>query len=261
MAPVADFAYSVAVPEGLSVLGQRGGGRRRGVGGRRRIATSHCRSGASERPKPRPTPPSLYGWWWGCTPAWGRGAGRATSTWWSGRSPTSPPLRCLPVSQPTLALTPELGGGIEYPGHIMQGSRTLDRTTPHEVGHQWFYGLVGNDQGRDPWLDEGLASWAEARFEETAEPYVATSSPTGPRADGGAHDLLGDPPAATTGACTSRASRPSPPWAPPDMVDCGLRHYVAGHAFAVATPADLIASLGTVFPDAAATLAPFGIAR
>ena len=34
----------------------------------------------------------------------------------------------------TLALTPELGGGIEYPGHVMQGPDTIGRTTPHEVG-------------------------------------------------------------------------------------------------------------------------------
>ena len=60
----------------------------------------------------------------------------------------------------TLAITPQLGGGIEYPGHVMQGQNTLG-VTSHEVGHQWFYGLVGNDQGRDPWLDEGLATWAE----------------------------------------------------------------------------------------------------
>ncbi len=57
----------------------------------------------------------------------------------------------------TFAITPQLGGGIEYPGHVMQGQNTLG-VTSHEVGHQWFYGLVGNNQGRDPWLDEGLAS-------------------------------------------------------------------------------------------------------
>src|SRR5439155_20499406 len=35
----------------------------------------------------------------------------------------------------------------------------------HEVGHQWFYGLVGNDQYRDPWLDEALTNYAEARVD------------------------------------------------------------------------------------------------
>ena len=32
----------------------------------------------------------------------------------------------------------------------------------HEVAHQWFYGMVGLSQFRDPWLDEAFASWAEA---------------------------------------------------------------------------------------------------
>ncbi|TMA56188.1 MAG: hypothetical protein E6J75_10165, partial [Deltaproteobacteria bacterium] len=73
----------------------------------------------------------------------------------------------------TVAVTPGLRGGIEYPAHAMQGPGTIGRTTSHELGHQWFYALVGNDQGRDPWLDEGLASWAEARFEEVLPSFVA----------------------------------------------------------------------------------------
>ena len=38
-------------------------------------------------------------------------------------------------------------------------------TVAHEVAHQWFYGIVGDDQYREPWLDEAFASWNE---EETA---------------------------------------------------------------------------------------------
>ncbi len=30
----------------------------------------------------------------------------------------------------------------------------------HEIAHQWWYGMVGNDQLREPWLDEGLANWS-----------------------------------------------------------------------------------------------------
>ncbi len=58
----------------------------------------------------------------------------------------------------TVGITPDLAGGIEYPTHIMQGPGTVNEITPHEVGHMWFYSLVGNDQARDPWLDEGLAT-------------------------------------------------------------------------------------------------------
>ncbi len=34
----------------------------------------------------------------------------------------------------------------------------------HEIAHQWWYGIVGNDQIREPWLDEGLANWGAYRY-------------------------------------------------------------------------------------------------
>ncbi|HEX9333787.1 MAG TPA: M1 family metallopeptidase [Anaerolineales bacterium] len=77
------------------------------------------------------------------------------------------------VSTPTLAL------GIEYPGMIAITSRVYDvnqdfRGTPgsvymeatvaHEVGHQWFYNLVGDDQLDDPWLDESLTQFVTLQY-------------------------------------------------------------------------------------------------
>ncbi|NLN69477.1 MAG: M1 family metallopeptidase [Chloroflexi bacterium] len=37
---------------------------------------------------------------------------------------------------------------------------------PHEVLHQWFFSLVGNNQAMEPWLDEAIATYAEALFYE-----------------------------------------------------------------------------------------------
>ncbi len=37
---------------------------------------------------------------------------------------------------------------------------------PHELSHQWFYSLVGNDQALEPWLDESLATYSESLFYE-----------------------------------------------------------------------------------------------
>ena len=77
------------------------------------------------------------------------------------------------VSTPTSAL------GIEYPGAIAIASRIydvdndyngvpariyLESTVAHEVGHQWFYGLVGNDQLDDPWLDESLTQFITLQY-------------------------------------------------------------------------------------------------
>ena len=34
----------------------------------------------------------------------------------------------------------------------------------HELSHMWWYALIGSDQARSPWLDEGFASYAEDRL-------------------------------------------------------------------------------------------------
>jgi hypothetical protein len=36
----------------------------------------------------------------------------------------------------------------------------------HEIAHQWWYGLVGNDQALEPWLDEALSTYSERIFYE-----------------------------------------------------------------------------------------------
>ena len=50
-------------------------------------------------------------------------------------------------------------GGMEYPTIVF--SEVDKWTVAHEVAHQWWYGLVGNDQYAEPWLDESLATWSE----------------------------------------------------------------------------------------------------
>jgi aminopeptidase N len=69
------------------------------------------------------------------------------------------------VSTPTYAL------GIEYPGMIAvtewvidPDNTYLEATVAHEVGHQWFYNLVGNDQLDEPWLDESLTQFITLQY-------------------------------------------------------------------------------------------------
>lgn len=62
--------------------------------------------------------------------------------------------------------------GVEYPGLVMIDRRLYERgsgleiTVAHEVAHQWWYSAVGNDVQREPWLDEGLTSYAQVVYRE-----------------------------------------------------------------------------------------------
>lgn len=61
--------------------------------------------------------------------------------------------------------------GVEYPGliFILLNRRYTAETrfvTAHEVAHQWFYGLLGDDIFREPWLDEAFAQFSPLLVEE-----------------------------------------------------------------------------------------------
>jgi hypothetical protein len=49
----------------------------------------------------------------------------------------------------------------------------LEDIAVHETAHQWWFGWVGNDQAREPWLDEALATYSEALFYEDVYPGMA----------------------------------------------------------------------------------------
>ena len=49
--------------------------------------------------------------------------------------------------------------GMEYPELVFVNPNP--GLVAHEVAHQWWYSIVGNDQYREPWLDESFASHSE----------------------------------------------------------------------------------------------------
>ena len=49
-------------------------------------------------------------------------------------------------------------GGMEYPGFVLDLVSTTALT--HEIGHQWWYGIVGDDEYNSPWLDEAFTDYA-----------------------------------------------------------------------------------------------------
>jgi hypothetical protein len=120
-----------------------------------------------------------------------------------------------PYREFDLVSTPMQALGIEYPGIAgffldlyQEGESTrglpnltlLETVVAHEVGHQWFYNVVGSDQQNQPWVDEGLVqyityvyflqnygasaaqelsdSWTQ-RLESSTDPSLAVGLPAG----------------------------------------------------------------------------------
>jgi Peptidase family M1 domain len=160
-----------------------------------------------------------------------------------------------------LVITRDIGrAGIEYPTMIFEGAARFAITVSHEAAHQWFYSLVGNDQARDPWLDEALATWGAAGVShyldfmrgQTARTFEVNHVDS-PMTFWDVHqDSYAE-------GVYWRGAQALDALGPPAAVDCALRRYVAEHAYGIATTPDLVASLAEVFPRAPETLGPFGI--
>lgn len=67
-------------------------------------------------------------------------------------------------------------GGMEYPNMVMidktlytpVAEEALEEVVVHEIAHQWWYGVVGNNETKEAWLDEGLTQYSVALYIEEA---------------------------------------------------------------------------------------------
>ena len=150
--------------------------------------------------------------------------------------------------------------GEEYPTIVFLSGDLLG-ATEHETAHQWFYSLVGDDQARDPWLDEALAQWAAARFENTVATEAATDISDAVR------NHLGEPMSfwgplgfrpLTWDGLYEQGVKALASFGDDDSVDCALARYVHDNAYRTAVPDDLLAALTPTFPTAEAVLTAFG---
>jgi hypothetical protein len=156
----------------------------------------------------------------------------------------------FPYRTLTVPLLPDFGGGIEYPSSILMAG-TSRRVLVHEVAHMWFYGMVGNSQFRDPWLDEAFATYAESVLYPRSESDVTgalaldgdVGASTGDFRDTGTETyfqvVYGKGGAALLAAREAAGAEP---------FDAAVRCYVDANAWSTATPADVAAVLAGLPP-------------
>ncbi len=74
-----------------------------------------------------------------------------------------PPTKCMYV------------GGMEYPTFITGGAfwglpsviKLLEMVTIHEFTHNYWYGMIGNNEFEEAWLDEGINTYTEIKIMNT----------------------------------------------------------------------------------------------
>jgi len=63
-----------------------------------------------------------------------------------------------------------LGGGMEYPTITSisptNDEKALDVVIAHEIGHNWFSGILGSNERKHPWMDEGINSYYDASYKK-----------------------------------------------------------------------------------------------
>ncbi len=167
-----------------------------------------------------------------------------------------------------VALPRSAFGAVENPGLITYNgaslleapSRNVRALQAHEIGHQWFGNLVTQATWKDVWLSEGFATWFSARTMEAAEPasrqwlnfavarerimQVDDGLSTRPvRLERRTREELDSVYARIVYQKGGSILRMLEDWLGPQVLQRGLRDYLASHAFGNASTADLQAAL------------------
>jgi aminopeptidase N len=149
------------------------------------------------------------------------------------------------------------GLAMEYPELVLTPASAT--AIAHELAHQWFYGIVGDDQWSEPWLDESFAEFSAARLPPGRVPNrlrgchlpdggrvpLDSSMATMTRGGGGRYVrtvYLG-------GACLLRALQGT---IGAGRFDDLMRRLVAAHRDGVITTPDVVGALQGAAPDRAA---------
>lgn len=84
-----------------------------------------------------------------------------------------------PYSTLTVAKTPFVYGGMEYPNLVYVSDSVKEESEilkiiVHEIAHQWWYAVVGNNETQEAWLDESLSEYSTALFFKENTKYGIT---------------------------------------------------------------------------------------
>lgn len=74
-----------------------------------------------------------------------------------------------PYSTLSVVMTPFIYGGMEYPNIVfisdsIDSEEEILKVIVHEIAHQWWYAVVGNNEVKEAWLDESLSEYSTALF-------------------------------------------------------------------------------------------------
>lgn len=77
-----------------------------------------------------------------------------------------------PYNVASIVQGPEsLSGGMEYPTITViapaSSAQDLDALIAHELGHNWFYGILATNERAHPWMDEGMNTFYERKYVES----------------------------------------------------------------------------------------------
>ena len=83
-----------------------------------------------------------------------------------------------PVVQAVEGPANVMSGGMEYPMITLITSpdadeERMDAVITHEVGHNWFYGILASNERDHAWMDEGINTYFQFRYE--AEKYKSNT--------------------------------------------------------------------------------------
>lgn len=97
-------------------------------------------------------------------------------------------FRTYPYKQFSVVACDFYIGGMEYPNIVYIDQNLFSKNTSfileyviaHEAAHQWWYGIVGNNQVKEPWVDEALTEYSTIMYfrerygEESMEKILKT---------------------------------------------------------------------------------------